>query len=233
MADGVNDGEPIAAPRGRTLPEVAGLARSVARLPALRRAALPRGDGGAVLVLPGFLTSDRSTLVLRRFLGRLGWRAQGWGLGINRGQVEALMPRVIARAEAIGGPLKVVGWSLGGVLARELARARPGLVEQIVTMGTPVVGGPKYTFTARHYARRGVDLDAIEARIAVRNAEPIATPITAIYTRADEIVAWRACLDPNPANDVRYVEVATSHIGLGFDPVTLGIVARALVGEAP
>lgn len=232
MADGLN--APIEPAQGRTLPEVVGWVRSVVRLPTLRGRPLPQGDGERVLVVPGFMTSDRSTLVLRRFLRRLGYEVHGWGMGINRGRIEQRMPEVIARAEALaaGGSLKVVGWSLGGVIARELSRERPALVERIVTMGTPVVGGPKYTFTARHYQKRGVDLDAIEARVAERNAQPLPAPVTAIYSRADQVVSWRACLDPNAANDVRHVEVATSHIGLGFDPETLRIVARALAAES-
>lgn len=235
MAEGLTaPAGPIEPAQGRTLPEVVGWVRSVVRLPTLRGRPLPRGDGAAVLVVPGFLTSDRSTVVLRRFLRRLDYRVFGWTLGVNHGRVEELMPAVIARAEAVAGdaPLKVIGWSLGGVIARELSRARPALVERIVTMGTPVVGGPKYTFVAKHYQKRGLDLDAIEARVAERNAEPLPAPITAIYSRADQVVSWRACLDPNPDNDVRHVEVATSHIGLGFDPETLRVVARALVGEA-
>ncbi len=236
MADGLSASVGAIEPaQGRTIPEVVGWVRSVVRLPTLRGRALPRGDGARVLVVPGFMTSDRSTVVLRRFLRRLGYDVHGWGMGINRGRVEALMPEVIARAEGLadGGSLKLVGWSLGGVIARELSRERPALVERIVTMGTPVVGGPKYTFTARHYQKRGVDLDAIEARIAERNAEPLPAPVTAIYSRADQVVSWRACLDPNTDNDVEHVEVATSHIGLGFDPETLRIVARALADEQP
>lgn len=234
MADGLNASLGAIEPaQGRTIPEVVGWVRSVVRLPTLRGRALPRGDGERVLVVPGFMTSDRSTVVLRRFLRRLGYDVHGWGMGINRGRVEELMPEVIARAEGLAGDgsLKLVGWSLGGVIARELSRERPALVERIVTMGTPVVGGPKYTFTARHYQKRGVDLDAIEARIAERNAQPLSAPVTAIYSRADQVVSWRACLDPNADNDVEHVEVATSHIGLGFDPETLRIVARALAGE--
>lgn len=236
MADGLSASVGAIEPaQGRTIPEVVGWVRSVVRLPTLRGRALPRGDGARVLVVPGFMTSDRSTVVLRRFLRRLGYDVHGWGMGINRGRVEALMPEVIARAEGLadGGSLKLVGWSLGGVIARELSRERPALVERIVTMGTPVVGGPKYTFTARHYQKRGVDLDAIEARIAERNAQPLPAPVTAIYSRADQVVSWRACLDPNTDNDVEHVEVATSHIGLGFDPETLRIVARALADEQP
>lgn len=233
MADGLNGA--IEPAQGRTIPEVVGWVRSVVRLPTLRGRALPRGDGERVLVVPGFMTSDRSTVVLRRFLRRLGYAVHGWGMGINRGRVEELMPEVIARAEELAGDgsLKLVGWSLGGVIARELSRERPALVERIVTMGTPVVGGPKYTFTARHYQKRGVDLDAIEARIAERNALPLPAPVTAIYSRADQVVSWRACLDPNTDNDVEHIEVATSHIGLGFDPETLRIVARALADEQP
>lgn len=225
-------GDAIAPPGAKPLPEVIGLARSLVGLPRFAiggRRALPRGEG-PVLVIPGFMTSDRSTLVLRRFLAGLGYEVGGWRLGLNRGDLRRLMPRVAERAErhAAGRPLKLVGWSLGGVIARELARTRPALVDRIVTMGTPVVGGPKYTATAARFAAMGHDLDAIERQVAERNREPVPAPITAIYTRRDQIVAWRACLDDNPDNRVEHVEVRTSHFGLGFDPPTLQIVARVL-----
>lgn len=232
----MNPDEPLGPPEARPGPEVARLARSLAGLPrfALRgRRRLPRGSG-PVLVIPGFMTSDRSTLVLRRLLTGLGYAVRGWGLGLNRGNLEKLLPRVLdaATAHAAGRPLKLVGWSLGGVIAREAARelerGRTTPVAHIVTMGTPVVGGPKYTATADRYAARGYDLDDIERQVAARNAEPIAAPITAIYTRRDQIVHWRACLDPNPRNAVEHVEVQTGHFGLGFDPETLRVVAERL-----
>lgn len=232
--------DPLGPPSARPGPELTRLARSLAGLPrlALTRRRLPRGSG-PVMVIPGFMTSDRSTLLLRRFLSGLGHQVRGWGLGLNRGDIEKLLPKVLDRAarHAAGRPLKLVGWSLGGVIAREVARelARSGAaeVEHIVTMGTPVIGGPKYTATAQRYAARGYDLDDIERRVAERNAEPITAPITAIYTRSDQIVHWRACLDPNPRNRVEHVEVRTGHFGLGYDRATFHIVAERLAGGRP
>jgi len=196
-------------------------------------ASAPRGDRGAVLVLPGFGTGDGSTVLLRRFLGLLGYRVAGWGLGINRGDVPALIPRVIARAEqhAAGKRVRLVGWSLGGTLAREAARERPELVERVVTLGTPAVGGPKYTAVGAAYRRRGYDLDAIERQVAERERTPIRVPVTAIYSRGDGVVAWRACIDRHTPG-VEHVEVSGTHTGLGFNPDVYRIVADRLARRA-
>jgi pimeloyl-ACP methyl ester carboxylesterase len=106
-------------------------------------------------VLPGFGAGDGSTLVLRRYLRFLGYSVRGWSLGVNAGDVRALMPRVLERverlAERVREPVALVGWSLGGVLAREVARESPGLVRRVITLGSPIVGGPKYTAAARFY----------------------------------------------------------------------------------
>jgi pimeloyl-ACP methyl ester carboxylesterase len=190
-----------------------------------------RGNGAPVLVLPGFGTSDASTALLRGYLRYLGYEVRGWGLGINDGNVRALVPRVIERASdfarGAGQRLRLVGWSLGGVLARETAREHPALVERIITLGTPVVGGPKYTAAAARYRQRGYDLDAIEAAVAARNRVPIRVPITAIYSRADGVVAWQACLDHH-SPEVEHLEVRATHIGLGLSPEVYRIVAQRL-----
>lgn len=193
------------------------LPRLVLRSPELAR--LPRGDGAPVLVLPGFGAGDASTLLLRGYLRYLGYAVHGWGMGLNQGDVRALVPHVIERTrrlvERSGVPVRLVGWSLGGTLARETAREQPELVRQVVTMGTPVIGGPKYTAMANVFRRGGVDLDAIEREIAERERVPIRVPITALYSRADGVVAWQACIDRvSPA--VENVEVAATHVGLGF-----------------
>lgn len=205
------------------------LPRLLLRAPELARA--PRGRGAPLLVLPGFGASDGSTAPLRGYLRWLGHRPLGWGLGVNRGDVPALIPRVIGRAEALaelrGGPVPLVGWSLGGVLAREAARERPDLVSRVVTLGSPVVGGPKYTTVAGFYRRRGIDLDAIEAEVAARNARPIEVPVLAIYSRRDGVVSWQACIDEH-SPDVEHVEVTASHIGLGFSAEVWVRVAGAL-----
>jgi pimeloyl-ACP methyl ester carboxylesterase len=208
------------------------LVRGALGIPALATA--PRGAGERVLVLPGFAASDVSTGVLRAVLRGLGHDARGWGLGRNRGDVRELVPRVetlVARhADETGRPVRLVGWSLGGVIAREVARDRPELVDRIVTMGSPIVGGPKYTATATTFRRRGIDLDAIEAAVAERERRAIGVPLSVIYSKRDGIVSWRACIDEtNPC--VEHHEVAASHTGLGFSAEVLAIVARALVAK--
>jgi len=212
-----------------------GEARAVFELPRLLMSApslasAPRGHGEHVLVLPGYGASDVSTRVLRAFLRRLGYRPHAWELGRNTGHVGALLPRVIARVEGIANrdaPIFLVGWSLGGYLAREVARERPDLVRSVVTLGSPVVGGPKYTAVASSYRQRGVDLDAIEAVVEARYAKTLRTPVTAIYSKADGIVDWRACIDRRSPN-VRHVEVSATHLGLGFSPDVYRIVAESL-----
>ena len=190
----------------------------------------PRGAGDAVLVLPGFGTGDESTFLLRAYLRGLGYRVRGWGLGRNDGNVPDLIPRVadlVSRAAGEAGPLRLVGWSLGGYLAREAARERPEAVDRIVTLGTPVVGGPKYTVAAGFYSQRGYDLDEIEAEVERRNTVPLETPVTAVYSRRDAVVSWQACID-RCSPDVEHVEVASTHVGLGFSPDVYRIVARRL-----
>jgi pimeloyl-ACP methyl ester carboxylesterase len=205
------------------------MAMSALRVPAL--AFQPRGVGDPVLVLPGFGASDVSTTLLRAYLNRLGHDARGWGLGRNDGDVRALVPRarrlVTEWSAAAGRRVRLVGWSLGGVIAREIARDAPELVAQVVTMGSPIVGGPRYTAAGRRFARRGADLDAIERDIAERERVPIRVPITAIYSKRDGIVAWQACIDAtNPR--VEHVEVSCTHLGLGVHAEVLAIVARRL-----
>jgi len=224
-------------PPGGLLRELGGtleLPRLLLRAPELSRA--PRGDGAPLLVLPGFGASDGSTALLRGYLRWLGHRARGWGLGVNRGDVPALVPRVIERVEGLsrrrGGPLALVGWSLGGVLAREAARERPELVSRVVTLGSPVVGGPKYTAVADFYRRQGVDLDAIEAEVAARNATPIQVPVLAIYSRRDNVVSWQACIDEHSPG-VEHVEVAATHLGLGFSPDVWVRIAQAVAAPDP
>jgi len=228
--------EPIAppTPAGLLWEAVAALElpRLVASLPRLLRA--PRGEGAPVVVLPGFGAGDGSTGPLRSYLRLQGHRASGWGLGTNRGDVPSLLPRVVACVERVarraGGPIALVGWSLGGVLARETARDRPDLVSRVVTLGTPVVGGPKYTAVADFYRRQGVDLDAIESEVDARYATPIRVPVTAVYSKRDGIVAWRACIDERSA-DVEHVEVRASHFGLGFSAEVYEIVAERLASD--
>jgi len=183
------------------------------------------------MVLPGFGTGDRTTVVLRTYLRHLGYRVSGWGLGLNSGNVPEMIPEVTrsvaARAAHEGQPLRLVGWSLGGYLAREAARDLPDQVARVITLGSPVIGGPRFTTTAGFYRARGTDFDEIDAFIAERERTPIQVPVTAVYSKSDGVVDWRACIDrSNPF--VEHVRVHSSHVGLGFAPEVLRIVATRL-----
>ena len=184
-----------------------------------------------VVLLPGFGAYESSMALLGRYLRRLGHDVHGWGLGRNTGQVPELLdqlgPRIASLSEATGAPLIAVGWSLGGYLAREAARDDPARFEKIVTIGSPVIGGPRFTAAAKWYQGKGFDLGEIERLVAERYCAPLQTPVTAIYSRSDGVVAWEACIDHWSPN-VRHVEVDCSHLGMGFSPEVIAIVADAI-----
>lgn len=198
---------------------------------------LPKGHG-PVLVVPGFQASDFETLLLRRKLEKLGYTVYGWGLGRNHGKLGKLLPPLVARVRALaaehGQPVQLVGWSLGGVMARDAAREAPEAVAEVITLGSPVVGGPKYTVFAALYRRQGLDIDQLAAAADAREAQrPLPCPVTAIYARRDGIVAWGSCIDPHH-DTVAHVETAATHFGMPFHPGTLRLVAEALArGSAP
>ena len=188
------------------------------------RTARPR----TVILLPGFGAGPRSMHVMESFLRRRGHRVRDWGLGVNTGDARRLRAQLQGVVDASitthGEPVVLVGWSLGGYIAREYAREHPDGVRRIVTLGSPVIGGPRYTATAARYRSQGHDLDAIEQAIKDRYATPLRVPVAAIYSRRDGIVAWQACID-RWSPDVRHFEVDETHVGLGFAPRVLAIVA--------
>lgn len=181
------------------------------------------------MVFPGWSTPDLFLLPMRSALRTLGHNAYGWGFGFNTGEVEAMLPSVInaveRRAEEAGGPISLIGWSLGGIFARETARDRPDLVRQVITLATPVFGGPKYTRGARTYSEDHVERLANVVRS--RNQISIECPITAIYSTVDAIVDWRACIDTFSPS-VENLEVKSPHIGMTIDPDVWKILAERL-----
>ncbi|SDE14977.1 thioesterase domain-containing protein [Aquimonas voraii] len=124
-------------------------------------------------------------------------------------------------------PFRLVGWSLGGLIAREVARELPEAVAQVITLGTPVIGGPKYTVAGAKLRARGVDIDWIEREVERRQQIPIRVPITAIVSRRDGIVAPQAARD-RVSPQVRHVEVDTPHLSLAFKPSIWALVLEAL-----
>lgn len=206
--------------------------RLLLALPGFERR-LPRGDGSPVLVVPPYLGTDALMTRLRRTLVRLGWTALPSGLGWNTGDVPTLIDELAERVEGAAEhwekPVRLVGWSLGGYLAREAARERPDDVDRVVTLASPVVGGPKYTTVAELVERtQGVSADEIETTVAERErARPLRVPVTAVYSRRDGIVDWPACID-RVSGCTNHVEVGATHVGIVFHPGALEVVAEAL-----
>ncbi len=191
----------------------------------------PRGDGHPVLVMPGFLAPEFSTSPLRNFLRDLGYDARSSHLGVNLGPSarvnETLEGRLVHLHERHGRKVSLVGWSLGGIYARELARSHPELVRMVITMGSPFAD-----ISATHAARLiplrpgGKPLhEAHDLRAAL--GRPLDVPTTSIYSRTDGVVHWRGCLqEEGPQRE--NVEVQCSHTGMGFHPEVLTVVANRL-----
>jgi pimeloyl-ACP methyl ester carboxylesterase len=196
----------------------------------------PRGDGHGVLVLPGLLASDSSTAVLRRYLGLLGYQVRGWSLGRNLGPTDEVLDELPVMLSALvrqtGRPVSLVGWSLGGIYAREIARQHPGHVRQVITLGSPfALTDSRQSYADRSYRRReGLHANG---RVPTREdlSQPIPVPSTAVYSRRDGIVAWQACIEPQ--TDLHQnVEVRCAHLGFGIDPATLWLTADRLAVPA-
>lgn len=189
--------------------------------------ALPRGDGHPVLVLPCSGRADDYTDALRALLLALGYRAQGWGLGVNRGPTARLMAGAAALLDDLAarhGPVSLVGFSMGGLLARLLAGRAPGAVRQVITAGSPSRQPARSTFLPMGTLLRlwfGPGLDALAKEVG----RPLPVPVTSVFTRDDGIVSWECCRDPAaPEGDV---EVAGPHVTLSTNPE----VARAIAGR--
>ena len=187
----------------------------------------PRGpeDGPPALVLPGFLANDRTTMTLRRALGEAGWRVHPWGMGLNLGARSGLVERLAKRLDAFDRPVLLVGWSLGGVFAREVARAAPDRVRAVVSLGSPFSGDPHWNNVWRLYewiAGHKVDEPPIPR---VTDKPPV--PTLAIWSRADGIVAPGAARGLAGESDAT-VELDCSHMAFGVSRRTAARVAREI-----
>ncbi len=195
-------------------------------------ASAPRGDGRKVVLLPGFTAPEFSMKPLSLYLKYLGYDAETWGLGFNGGKVDALTEtfghKIAAMAKLSDAPVTLIGWSLGGVIARETARLFSPFVREVITMGTPLIGGPKYTAVGKIYAlKEGLDLDEFEREVHARNSVGLSQPLTAIYSKSDGVVGWQAARDVY--NDhARNIEVRSTHFALGANSTVWKIIADTL-----
>ena len=196
---------------------------------------LPRGDGHRVLVVPGFTADDRSTRALRWFLSDRGYEALGWGLGANLGPTDRILDgkdALMHRLATSGSPFSIIGWSLGGVMARDLARDHPDAVRSVITLGSPFrlsgrdpeesTAGPLYEALSVLHSER-----AKQPRQAEEDRPGVPVPVTNIYTRSDGVVSWRSCID-TCGDQTENIGVPGSHSGLGVNPLAFAVIADRL-----
>ena len=197
---------------------------------------LPSGDGHPVLLIPGFGADELLMRPLRRALARLGYAAEDWGqgrnLGMRPGIKQELARKLDSTAKRSGSKVTLIGWSLGGVFARELARAKPEQVRRVISLGSPINRRPDANnmmplFRLVNGGRAPkLDREGFERRTV---APPV--PCAAIYSRSDGIVAWEACMEqiaPNTQN----IEVRGSHFGLVVNREVLAAIARVMAVDA-
>mgnify|MGYP003592941256 CR=1 FL=1 len=196
---------------------------------------LPKGDGHPVLVLPGFLASDSSTQPLRRLLKDLGYEVHGWGLGrnvrVDNSRVKAMEDLLLRIHRTSGRKVSIIGWSLGGVFARELAKIHPEAVRQVVSLGSPIHDDRRHTNASRLFEMlNGKDPEPIRNGrfTGLHEAPPV--PTTSILTRSDGIVHWRGSVQhPHHGHELtENIEVRASHCGLGVNPSVMVALADRL-----
>jgi pimeloyl-ACP methyl ester carboxylesterase len=196
---------------------------------------LPKGDGHGVLVLPGFMASDSSTRPMRSLLSGLGYDVQGWNLGrnvrIDNGRVDAMKLCVEALFERTGGKISIVGWSLGGVFARELAKMIPHKVRLVISLGSPISDDRNHTNARKLFEwLNGEDPEPVKQGMftGLDVAPPV--PTTSILTKTDGVVGWRGSVQSkgDAADQTENIEVLASHCGLGVNPSVMYAISDRL-----
>lgn len=186
-----------------------------------------------VLVIPGFLATDAMTARLRSVLAMDGHHVEPAGLGRMVGLTDAVLDGLLARVDELekrfGQPVTIIGWSFGGLLARWAAQQRPGLVEHVVTLGSPWQANGEVTRATgafqRAAAKHGISDQALQVIETVR--QPLSVPLTAIYSHSDGVVPWQACRGEESPG-VENIAVPSSHVGLVCNPLVLGILQDRL-----
>lgn len=203
-------------------------AATLAATPWLRK--LPRGDGHPVLVFPGLGANDFTTGPLRRFLDELGYVTHPWAQGFNFGPRHGVLKRCNETVRHLfdkhARPVSLIGWSLGGLYAREMAKELSDHVRCVITLGTPFTGHPRATNAWRFFEFVSGQ-SAHDPALAEQLRQPPPVPTTSIYSRSDGIVAWR-CSVNEPSALAENIEVHASHVGMGLNPMALYAVADRL-----
>lgn len=197
---------------------------------------LPKGDGHGVLVLPGFMAGDYSTLPLRNLLRDLGYDAVGWNLGrnvhVDNARVEAMLLCLDKLYERTGRKVSIVGWSLGGVFARELAKQAPDKVRLVISLGSPITDNRNYTNASKLFEYlNGTEPEPVRNGKFQSLGEAPPVPTTSILTKTDGIVHWRGSVQHGESRvgaEKENIEVRASHCGLGVNPAAVYAIADRL-----
>lgn len=194
---------------------------------------LPQGDGHGVLVLPGFLASDTSTGPLRSLLNDLGYRTVGWNLGrnltVDNARIAAMRGCVDELYKETGRKISIIGWSLGGVFARELAKMAPDKVRQVISLGSPISDDRNHTNARRLFEMlNGIEPEPMKGGNFRQLGVAPPVPTTSIYSRSDGVVHWRGSIQKPDHKQTENIEVYASHIGLGVNPWAVYAIADRL-----
>jgi pimeloyl-ACP methyl ester carboxylesterase len=201
----------------------------------MNRAAMPRGDGHAVVIFPGLAANHHSVAPLRNFCEDLGYAAFDWGLGFNTGPqgdleewLDELARHVLELTRGHDAPISLIGWSLGGIYAREIAKKLAARVRQVITIGTPFAGAAEHTHAGGVYRLLSGQEPRLSPAMAKRLRTAPPAPTTSIFSRSDGVVAWQACIQEGDAPHTENIEVDGSHCGLGWNSQVLSVIADRL-----
>lgn len=191
-----------------------------------------KGDGHPVIVFPGFMASDTSTKPLRSFLDSIGYNSYGWDVGRNYGDpntIEELTEMVEYLYRSHLKKVSIIGWSLGGIYARQVAKELPHIIRQVITLGSPFAGidKPNNAVWMYNLITGGKGISQIDPEYLREIPQPAPVPTTAIYSKEDGVVPWQACMEEE-SKLRQNIRVRGSHFGLGMNPVVLQLIADRL-----
>lgn len=201
---------------------------SILGFPILKQ--VQKGDGQPVVVFPGLAAGDLSTFPMRRFFDHLGYPSYGWEQGLNAGPRDGVLAacrqRIVDIHAKHGRPVSLVGWSLGGLYAREMAKLLPGRVRQVITLGSPFAGNARATHAWRLFEMlSGHHANDPQLQKRLRTAPNV--PTTSIFSKSDGVVAWQ-CSVQSGGKQTENIEVLASHFGIGMNPCSLFALADRL-----
>ena len=199
------------------------------------REALPEGDGHPVIIFPGLAADKRSLVPLRNCCEALGYAVYDWEQGFNtgpKGDIDEWLHNLATHVRGVATmhnrKVSLIGWSLGGIYAREIAKLQSPLVRQVITLGTPFLSRGSETNVGWLYRLVNGSAPLVDDKLAARLRETPPVPTTSIYSRTDGVVAWETCLLDGDCDEGENVEVEGSHMGLPWNPQVLRIVAGRL-----